>query len=437
MKAFVSISCLTFFSIFSLDFVLAFSFPISPNHSQRSFSYPNIPPTYSSVKNKLQTDDYNVADSPSLATKKRHPSKMPQMITSDEDFISFLESEINVHPGTQTQYQHIYQLAIQAILKWRTRFHGNPKLWKRLFDKKRILKELIEAAPIIDAVQKIVSEYTQEEPFTIVDLASGKGFLSMFLSEMLPPNKVEGILLIDKAWPMRNHSPKSHHINWDHIYGSLPNTTAVFSATYFDTWPIPMHTSKQDLKQTCTKRQMKQNLFDTCKGPILILAIHLCGTLSLKAVEMFNDHDNVSFLALKPCCLPRMVHANRGDIFQIGNHSFPATQVCSPGYFVKKQWNGPPRWHLEKKFHLWSENLFKGIDIEEFDSKSFQLNRFHDEELNGDSVTYQPQCGKKEKHFIEIQVDGGFQNTYIFAERSPLTSPLWMSLQENKCKNDP
>ena len=108
---------------------------------------------------------------------------------------------------------------------------------------------------------------------------------------------------------------------------------------------------------------MKKHFFDRIEGPIVILAIHLCGTLSLKAIDMFNNNKNVSLFALKPCCLPTMIYAQRGDIFQIGNHAFKAEDVCSNGIFNKKDWNGPPRWHLEGKFHDWAENLYKGIDV--------------------------------------------------------------------------
>ena len=110
---------------------------------------------------------------------------------------------------------------------------------------------------------------------------------------------------------------------------------------------------------------MKKHLFEKkAKGPIIVLAVHLCGTLSLKAVDMFNNNRNVKLFALKPCCLPLMVHAKRGDVFRIGGHEFDAQDVCSNGSYNKKQWNGPPRWHLQPKFDVWADNLFKGIDMD-------------------------------------------------------------------------
>ena len=65
----------------------------------------------------------------------------------------------------------------------------------------------------------------------------------------------------------------------------------------------------------------------------LLLAVHLCGTLSLRAVEAFHEHENVALIALKPCCLPGIVHVKNEDVFTIGGHSFPAAEVASSGNF--------------------------------------------------------------------------------------------------------
>lgn len=207
-------------------------------------------------------------------------------------------------------------------------------------------------------------------------------------------------------------------MNWDHIYGKIPSPEAERDQSYFSTWPIPLYTSKQNLKQSCNQRQMKKHMFDKAEGPVIILAVHLCGTLSLKAVEMFNNNENVKFFALKPCCLPGMAYAKRGDVFQIGEHEFDAKEVCSNGSFNKKQWNGPPRWHLEPKFNLWSEHLYKGIQVgDKVMNESTSSSAFR--------TLFASEDGSKAKDEIKIQVEGGFQNTYMFAERSPLTHQLW------------
>ncbi|KAL9182669.1 hypothetical protein ACHAXT_013321 [Thalassiosira profunda] len=342
---------------------------------------------------------------------------------TDDEFHAWLCEEVSECPGRKT-YSRAYEDSVDAIVQWRKRYRGNPQLWKRVFKKERVIKELVESAPIIESVRKVVESSSEPEKITVVDLCSGKGYLSMFLSQILPKEKVERFVLVDNAWAIASKETKelgSHHMNWDHIYGTIPESEA--DESYFTTWPIPLYTSKQDLKQSCNQRQMKKHLFDRAKGPIIVLAVHLCGTLSLKAVEMFNSNDNVKLFALKPCCLPLMVHAKRGDVFRIGGHEFDAQDVCSNGSFSRKQWNGPPRWHLQPKFDVWAENLFKGIDIGHSDSGS------ETPSTEGGRVITSSASGSKSKDEITIQVDGGFQNTYIFAERQPLTPGIW----DNQC----
>jgi hypothetical protein len=281
-----------------------------------------------------------------------------------------------------------------------------------------VIKELIESAPVIEFVKRAVVESDYgEKKFTIIDLCSGKGYLSMFLSEILPKDKVDRFILVDKAWAIASKKQttelKPHHMNWDHIYGS---TASDSSDSYFTTWPIPLYTSKQDLKDSCNQRQMKKHFFDRIDGPIIVLAVHLCGTLSLKAVEMFNNNQEVKLFALKPCCLPQMVYANRGDVFRIGQHEFDTKDVCSNGQFNKKGWTGPPRWHLQPRFNIWADNLFKGINVGGSSSAG---------EQDGFRVLLSSHDGIKVKDDITIQVDGGFQNTYMFAEREPVTPAIW------------
>jgi hypothetical protein len=384
----------------------------------------------------------------------------PNKILTDIEFKAWLTTELQdaAPPGHRhsTTYKTTYDNAIIAIVKWRQRYHGNPVVWKRIFKKDRVFKELIESVPVLHSVQKIVNhtntgsnnkddidENDEDNKITILDLCSGKGYLSMFLSEILPPEKVSKIILIDKAWPLCNGDVLPHHMNWEHIYGNIPlsrntgegenniiNLTTTTTTTYFETWPIPLHTSKQDLKQSSNPRQMKKHIFDRTSGPIVILAVHLCGTLAIKAVDFFNNHDNVQFFCLKPCCLPGMVHAKRNDIFKIGRHSFPAVDVCSNGRFTKTDWSGPPRWHLEKKFNLWSDHLYKGIDViatsSDIDNHFSMTNDSERSFIVGDfDKENKNKLGRKTKREVQVQVDGGFQNTYLLAERAPLTADLW------------
>ena len=92
-------------------------------------------------------------------------------------------------------------------------------------------------------------------------------------------------------------------MSWTHIYGSLKECEDQTIPCYYETWPISLNTAKVNLKRSKELQAIEQRLI-TNKGPTIIVAVHLCGTLSLKAVHLFNNNPEVKFICLKPCCLP-------------------------------------------------------------------------------------------------------------------------------------
>lgn len=171
---------------------------------------------------------------------------------TDEEFQQFISDELKQSPLYE-EYPTVFEAAPKVMTEWRQRYRGNPALWKRLFQKDRVIKEFIEAAPIIDAVIRLVDNTNLEngKQFTIFDLACGRGYLSMMLSHLLPPSKVKKIVLVDKQWPMHNVTPQTHHISWTHIYGSYKKVEDQSIPCYFDTWPIRLHTSKSVSALVC------------------------------------------------------------------------------------------------------------------------------------------------------------------------------------------
>jgi hypothetical protein len=227
----------------------------------------------------------------------------------------------------------------------------------------------------------------------------------MMLSEYLPADKVDKCVLIDKAWPMCHSTPQEHHIHWDHIYG---NKTDGSGDSYFTTWPIPLHTSKQDLKPSSTMRQLAKR-YSKHKGPILVLGVHLCGTLSIQAVKLFQDIPTMTTLMLKPCCLPGK--NLEIDHFQIGKYAFPTKQVCASGKWSNKEWKGPPRWHLQDRFDTWCYHLQEGMKQPNDDDKI-----------------------RTRMVEIPVQTNGGYQNTFLFAEKEPTTPSMWKELERREEK---
>ena len=314
----------------------------------------------------------------------------------EEAFVEWLEAEMADAPG-RAAYSSLYADGIQAVGRWRRRYRDNPSLWRRLYKPGRILKELVETAPVIAAVLAYVEALPPGRRATVVDLCCGKGYLSMFLAELLPPERVRGCVLVDKAWPrhdIRHDTPADRHINPEHIWG------------YRDAWPLPLATSALDLKKRCSRKRLGERLGDgDGDDAVLLLGVHLCGTLSLRACELFNDNDAAALLVLKPCCLPGMAHAR--DVFALGSHSFAAREVAAPGRFTAGgAWVGPPRRDLAERFGVWCDHLLRGVAVGEGGAKAIER--------------------------AEIQVKGGFQNQFLFAERGRRTDALWRGLEARR-----
>lgn len=137
--------------------------------------------------------------------------------------------------------------------------------------------------------------------------------------ETLDPNKVERIVLIDKRWPEAGKSPQAHHQTVEHIIGRE--------------WPITLTIRKQNIKKGREHRMLSDLVFSAASGPVALLSVHLCGGLSCKAVDMFNDNPKVALFALKPCCLPGKRAVRQRAEWCLGGHRFTAEELyqqCKP-----------------------------------------------------------------------------------------------------------
>lgn len=117
---------------------------------------------------------------------------------SFEEFITLKISSLSNY----SRYSQIFDRIVSIILQWKIRFSHNSIVWKRFIKGglKRLLKEVNESIPVIERVLTHITLLSENCKVTIFDLCSGFGFLSMFLSELLPPEKVHRIILIDKQW---------------------------------------------------------------------------------------------------------------------------------------------------------------------------------------------------------------------------------------------
>ncbi|CAK9075142.1 unnamed protein product [Durusdinium trenchii] len=279
-----------------------------------------------------------------------------QSLDHEEDFAVWLRCALS-EGDLGKQFPSLCQRLAEVACSWRQRF--DPPLWARLARDKcsTLIKEAREAVPVIDFVIRHLGELGEAHgQVTIVDLCSGLGFLGMFLSELLPPERVHVCLLLDQAWPLKGENQPSEYspgrrgrtrLNWDHIYQLA--------------WPIPLVTRRCDLKLPSTHAQILSRLLEPAPGPVFLLGIHLCGVLSIRAIETFNRGPKCVGFVLKPCCLPSMHYARQQVSWTLGSHTFAAAEVCCWGRYRQNRWTGPVKATLGPRFRCWAEHLHRGI----------------------------------------------------------------------------
>ena len=276
---------------------------------------------------------------------------------------------------------------VEILQRWHRCF--SLKTWSRIVKVTKgsahqvpcVLKELNESAPVIAKVRKWVDSLPTDAPKAcIVDLGAGFGFLSMFLAELLPPERVAKFFLLDMTYPNLGVGNSSGSTSIEHLHG----------------WKIPMYTLKVDLKKKTTLNQLAARVFrapvseeDPRCAPVYACGIHLCNTLGIRAAQLFNENVDVRGFAFVPCCFPTSRHLTQDVIYQLGEHKFAAKDFLD----AKKMPSNNDR------FSRWAEHILEGIDPGSMGSKAI------------------------ERHRLVRPRKGMFaQDIYIFAER-PLEAP--------------
>eukprot|EP00277_Geminigera_cryophila_P008488 CAMPEP_0179408082 /NCGR_PEP_ID=MMETSP0799-20121207/1885_1 /TAXON_ID=46947 /ORGANISM="Geminigera cryophila, Strain CCMP2564" /LENGTH=396 /DNA_ID=CAMNT_0021179483 /DNA_START=58 /DNA_END=1245 /DNA_ORIENTATION=- len=273
-------------------------------------------------------------------------------------FVAWLRAEDGPLKNTKpyAMYPELAESCIEIVEKWRVRFEKH--VWLRVLGggsrggvQQRLVKELLESLHVMARVVQHLDRDVrlEDSPVTVLDLCSGFGYLSMFLAELLPAARVDKIVLLDKAWPMHSQEKASTgQINPEHIFHA--------------DWPIRMTTSKNNLKTPAGRRSVEKHIFENAPGAVIVLGIHLCGQLSVRAVELFNTNPKCSMLALKPCCLPQVWAGMPNTVWNFSNgQTLQLEQVGINGRFIKNIWRGPPRSTLVRKFACWGNGLYSGI----------------------------------------------------------------------------
>ena len=197
-------------------------------------------------------------------------------VEDQRQFSIWLETRFATFPCATTHPQ-LTSKAAKALARWRLALPR--KVWSRFWKgDERVLKEINECCPIVERLEEHLKRRPEgAPPIEIVDLCSGFGILSLFLSEILDPATVSAIHLIDRRWPKRGQSRSSDEAqSIEHIEAGI--------------WRIRLYTRKVDITRGREQRQLSEHLFGRAPGGVAILAVHLCGRLSCSAVEIYQQN---------------------------------------------------------------------------------------------------------------------------------------------------
>ena len=205
---------------------------------------------------------------------------------TNEEWCRWLQEDVRACSAYAT-HGDILDECCAVAASWRERFWDRKQLWSRIRHGRRLAKELHEIAPVIRAVRMALASMTDanQQKVAIIDLCSGFGYLGMFLSELLPRDRVDRIVLVDLMWAPQNVERLPHHLNPEHVLA--PG------------WPIRLTTSRANLKVPSDRRSLAK-AFLSHGAPAMLLGVHLCGTLSLRAIELYNDCPGFGLVALEP-----------------------------------------------------------------------------------------------------------------------------------------
>jgi hypothetical protein len=154
-----------------------------------------------------------------------------------------------------------------------------------LLETRQLHKEVSESWGLLAAVHDLIAEL-QVDPRDLVlfDLCSGKGLTAVCMALEFPRTSVIAVDIISRK--------------------CLPHTTDLTNLRYIEA----------DLF-TCAPLLIREMAPETGRKPRtgILVGSHLCGRLSVQAVELFHSLSHVAAFVLSPCCWPRRKDYNSTD----------------------------------------------------------------------------------------------------------------------------
>jgi len=161
--------------------------------------------------------------------------------------------------------------------------HFEKKEVRKFFTTRSLPQEVLESLTILEIVAGIVEK--TDEPLTFIDLCCGRGFLSCLLSFFFTDLNLEHTICATDIRVGRQ-TKRSSEVSTAHFEYLSKFSTMKLTCAGFD-----IHTNEF------------QKYIEDQPGRVVLLGIHLCKKLSLRAVDLFHS-TNADTLILAPCCIP-------------------------------------------------------------------------------------------------------------------------------------
>jgi hypothetical protein len=215
--------------------------------------------------------------------------------------ISTLETNGMTTTIPNSCYDETTAQVVAILRQWAHKWAGKPE-WQSLLNKKSLLHEAEESIVALYHLHEwLLTRQHETEPLVVMDICSGKGIFSMFLSYMMQnfwrdDAIITKIVMLDKM--------TSDQVSWKHI--SAANESA-----------SEEHRPHVEIWEGCNLHEHDKVLTRMLdlNSTLALVGIHLCKTLGPSCCGLANalGPKRCPYLCLAPCCMPRLVTTKKSN----------------------------------------------------------------------------------------------------------------------------
>ena len=216
---------------------------------------------------------------------------------------------------------------------------------RKVFNHKSLKKEVTESMAMLFALKKTLTkkfsgnvekasdeedvfdlEVLKRHQFTFYDICSGRGIASIIFRLFFPNSRV---IMVDF----------NQSINLEFLQASE------LSSIEFHHFDIYRPEFAEFLVSSTSQ--------DVANGSVSgIFGMHLCGQLSVRLIDLFNNISTIPILVIFPCCMPRRKKGNNVDKMRL--------------MLKNNGWDGYNFWSLDLFGSIQSSTSIKNIESDEY-----------------------------------------------------------------------